>query len=135
MIESSKKRLFARLKEAFHKVVKYTTTPIQFYLGIVFILVSLIGFIAWKSNLSAGYTIAIIIVILILIASDVIWVSYLLVKNPKNLVLGKEEYITIMREKLGDNIIGEKYYSLEIKQTKSPISLTTEKESRGNEPE
>lgn len=135
MIEPQKKGLIARLKETYYKAIKYAQTPIQFYAAIIIVFAGLIGYLAWKSVLPPNLTMWIIILSFVVILGILVWVSYLLITNPSKLVLGKEEYITMMREKLGDNIKGEKYYLLEILQTETPQALQKPNEENHGEGE
>lgn len=123
------------MKETYHKVIKYTQTPIQFYAVIIIVLISSIGFLAWLSKLPSNLTMWIIGFLIIVVIVIIILVSYLLITSPSKLVLGKEEYITIMREKLGDSEKGERYYSIDIAQREPPKSLPEAPEQGNNEVE
>lgn len=120
MVRQCINRLNRKLRETYHKAIKYAQTPIQFYAAIILVLGGLVGTLAWLSVLPPKLTMWVICICMFIIVGIVLWVSYLLTSNPSKLVLGKEEYIIMMREKLGDSTRGERYYTIDMVQTETP---------------
>ena len=69
------------MKEGIHKVVKSVASPLHFFALVIIAIVLVVGFLAWKSSLSAEITAKAIYLCLFICINLIGLVSYLTIKH------------------------------------------------------